>query len=193
MGRPEASTPAMCLPRSGLIAPGLPNIAIRLGEKFGRLMNYGDGVYAAWGAVGPMKDTFDLMMLDVRLPDGSGIDLLQQLQLRPQRPLVVMMTGFGSVESAVDCMRNGAFDYLIKPFEMDHMLEVVARGVATARADERSGRAGRRLFLSRWNENRASPENCCHTCRWRSSDAWPVSLTKFRLIAVVGFARGTCC
>jgi DNA-binding NtrC family response regulator len=62
------------------------------------------------------KDTFDLIFLDVRLPDGDGMEWLKQIQTRPQKPLVVMMTGFGSVESAVECMKNGAFDYLIKPF-----------------------------------------------------------------------------
>ncbi|MBI1963962.1 MAG: sigma-54-dependent Fis family transcriptional regulator, partial [Candidatus Rokubacteria bacterium] len=59
--------------------------------------------------------------VDVRLPDGQGTDLLEQLQHRPQRPLVVIMTGFGSVESAVECMRSGAFDYLIKPFSTDQL------------------------------------------------------------------------
>ena len=39
----------------------------------------------------------------------------------PQKPLVVMVTGFGSVESAVDCMRNGAFDYMLKPFSSDQL------------------------------------------------------------------------
>jgi len=72
------------------------------------------------------KDTFDLIFVDVRLPDGDGTDLLRELQTRPQRPLVVIITGFGSVESAVDCMRNGAFDYLIKPFSSDQ-LEVTLR------------------------------------------------------------------
>jgi DNA-binding NtrC family response regulator len=72
------------------------------------------------------KDTFDLMFVDVRLPDGEGTELLQQLQLRAQKPLVVIMTGFGSVESAVECMRNGAFDYLIKPFSNDQ-IEVTLR------------------------------------------------------------------
>ena len=67
------------------------------------------------------RDTFDLIMVDVRLPDGEGTELLQQLQLRPQRPLVVIMTGYGSVESAVECMRSGAFDYLIKPFSSDQI------------------------------------------------------------------------
>jgi DNA-binding NtrC family response regulator len=67
------------------------------------------------------KDNWDLMFLDVRLPDGEGTDLLRQLQARPQKPLVVMMTGFASVESAVTCMRDGAFDYLIKPFSADQI------------------------------------------------------------------------
>ena len=65
------------------------------------------------------KDNFDLMFVDIRLPDGEGTDLLKQLQTRAQKPLVVMITGFGSVESAVSCMRDGAFDYIIKPFSSD--------------------------------------------------------------------------
>ena len=72
------------------------------------------------------RDTFDLVFVDVRLPDGEGTDLLRAVKLRPQRPLVVFITGFGSVESAVDCMRNGAFDYLIKPFSSDQ-IEITLR------------------------------------------------------------------
>jgi DNA-binding NtrC family response regulator len=67
------------------------------------------------------KDTFDLIFLDVRLPDGDGTDLLKSLQSRPQRPLAVITTGFGTVESAVECMKNGAFDYLIKPFSSEQI------------------------------------------------------------------------
>ncbi len=72
------------------------------------------------------KDSFDLMFVDIRLPDGDGTDLLRELQHRPQKPLVVITTGFGSVESAVECMRNGAFDYLIKPFS-NNQLEVTLK------------------------------------------------------------------
>ena len=72
------------------------------------------------------KDNFDVIFLDVRLPDGDGTDLLKQIQTRPQKPLVVMMTGFGSVESAVECMKNGAFDYIIKPFS-NEQIEVTLR------------------------------------------------------------------
>lgn len=72
------------------------------------------------------KDNFDLIFLDVRLPDGDGTELLKSLQSRPQKPLVVVTTGFGSVESAVECMKDGAFDYLIKPFSHEQ-IEVTLR------------------------------------------------------------------
>jgi DNA-binding NtrC family response regulator len=67
------------------------------------------------------RDNFDLMFADVRLPDGEGTTLLKELQQRPQRPLVVITTGFGSIESAVDCMKNGAFDYMLKPYSNDQL------------------------------------------------------------------------
>jgi DNA-binding NtrC family response regulator len=72
------------------------------------------------------KDNFDIVFVDVRLPDGNGTDLLKQICARPQKSLVIMMTGFGSVESAVECMKNGAFDYLIKPFS-NEQIEVTLR------------------------------------------------------------------
>ncbi|MBX3743681.1 MAG: sigma-54-dependent Fis family transcriptional regulator [Verrucomicrobiae bacterium] len=67
------------------------------------------------------RETFDLILVDVNLPDGDGRDLLRELQSRPQRPHVVMMTGEGSIESAVECMRMGALDYLTKPFTFDEI------------------------------------------------------------------------
>src|ERR1700760_1790020 len=67
------------------------------------------------------KDNFDLIFLDMRLPDGDGTDLLKTIQQRPQKPLVVVTTGFGSIESAVECMKNGAFDYVIKPFSNEQI------------------------------------------------------------------------
>jgi DNA-binding NtrC family response regulator len=72
------------------------------------------------------RDNFDLIFMDMRLPDGDSIELLKELQTRPQRPLAVVMTGFGSVESAVECMKNGSFDYLIKPFSTEQ-IEVTLR------------------------------------------------------------------
>ncbi len=72
------------------------------------------------------KDNFDVIFLDVRLPDGDGTDLLKLIQQRPVKPLCIITTGFGTVESAVECMKNGAFDYLIKPFS-NEQIEVTLR------------------------------------------------------------------
>jgi DNA-binding NtrC family response regulator len=62
------------------------------------------------------SDSFDLMMLDLRLPDGDGQKFLERVATLPEHPLVVMVTGYGTIESAVGCMRAGAFDYVLKPF-----------------------------------------------------------------------------
>jgi DNA-binding NtrC family response regulator len=62
------------------------------------------------------REQFDLMMLDIRLPDGDGQKFLEQVAAMPEHPLVVMVTGYGTIESAVGCMRAGAFDYVLKPF-----------------------------------------------------------------------------
>src|SRR5690348_6274115 len=92
------------------------------------------------------KDNFDVIFLDVRLPDGDGTDLLKLIQSRPQRPLAVVTTGFGSVESAVECMKNGAFDYLIKPFS-NEQIEVTLR-----KAEEFTQILKVNQYLSRDNE-----------------------------------------
>jgi DNA-binding NtrC family response regulator len=72
------------------------------------------------------KDNFDLMLVDVQLPDGDGTELLRRLQTKTSRPLVIIMTAFGSIEAAVDCMRDGAFHYLVKPFSAEQ-LEIILK------------------------------------------------------------------
>jgi DNA-binding NtrC family response regulator len=72
------------------------------------------------------RDAFDLVMLDLRLPDGDGQKFLEQLTALTHRPLVVMVTGHGTIESAVGCMRAGAFDYVLKPF-LPNQIDVILR------------------------------------------------------------------
>lgn len=62
------------------------------------------------------RDNFDVFFMDLSLRNGRGTDLLLEIQMRAQKPLVIVTTSIGSIESAVDCIRSGAFDYLIKPF-----------------------------------------------------------------------------
>jgi DNA-binding NtrC family response regulator len=88
------------------------------------------------------KDNFDLMIVDVRLPDGSGTDLLKQLNARPVKPLVVMISGFGTVDLAVDCMSNGAFTFLTKPFSPEQL------GITLKKAEEHTQLVKVSQFLS---------------------------------------------
>ncbi len=64
------------------------------------------------------RDDFDLVFLDVHLPDGDGTQILDRLGRRSDGPLFVVITGNATIESAVSCMRAGAFDYVIKPFSL---------------------------------------------------------------------------
>ena len=65
------------------------------------------------------KDIFDLILSDVRMPGLSGIDVLKAVKATSPSTIVVMMTAFASTESAVEAMREGAYDYLTKPFQID--------------------------------------------------------------------------
>src|ERR1700678_274147 len=80
------------------------------------------------------REPFDLMFVDVRLPDGNGTDLLARLSSQPRKPNIVMMTGHGSVESAVSCLRGGAFDYIIKPFSSGQIDVVINKAASFIQA-----------------------------------------------------------
>ena len=67
----------------------------------------------------------DLLLLDVKMPQMNGIEVLKQLQAkRPQLPIIIM-TGHGTIESAVEAMKIGAYDYLTKPFPKEKLFAVV--------------------------------------------------------------------
>ncbi len=75
---------------------------------------------------------FQLVLTDVRMPEVSGIDLLRKVKtLSPNTP-VVLLTAYGTVQNAVDAMKQGAFDYLLKPFSSEALEGVVRRALASA-------------------------------------------------------------
>ena len=67
------------------------------------------------------KENPDLLLLDVNLPDGSGLELLKELASRPQPPAIIVITAHGSERLAIDAIRAGAYEYLSKPFEVDEL------------------------------------------------------------------------
>ncbi|HCK4621124.1 TPA: sigma-54-dependent Fis family transcriptional regulator [Pseudomonas aeruginosa] len=72
------------------------------------------------------REPFDLCLTDMRLPDGSGLDLVQYIQQRhPQTP-VAMITAYGSLDTAIQALKAGAFDFLTKPVDLGRLRELVA-------------------------------------------------------------------
>jgi len=80
------------------------------------------------------QKSFDLLLLDVRLPDGSGLDLLRQLR-QPQSALqslpVIVMTAYGELKDAVAAMKLGADDYLKKPVDLDELILTIDKVIQT--------------------------------------------------------------
>ncbi len=80
----------------------------------------------------------DVVIMDVRLPGIDGITAMRELQARIGTTPVVVITAFGSLEIAVRALEEGAFDYLIKPFDLDQAVEVLRRALAS-KADAATG------------------------------------------------------
>src|SRR5215470_12047201 len=71
----------------------------------------------------------ELVLLDVWMPEVDGIELLRSLQEEPDRPQVIMISGHGNIETAVQATKLGAFDFIEKPFSIDALLRVVNRAL----------------------------------------------------------------
>lgn len=73
------------------------------------------------------KGNADIILLDVDLPDGYGPSLLEETSHLPARPPIIMITGFGNIEMAVDAMKNGAHDFLEKPIQFPRLEKSIKR------------------------------------------------------------------
>ena len=82
---------------------------------------------AGEGLRSAMRLSPSVILLDIKLPDGSGLSVLKELRTRNPFPPVVVMTGFPSSDTAIEAMRMGASDYLPKPVGSDRLLEMVER------------------------------------------------------------------
>jgi two-component system, NtrC family, response regulator PilR len=72
------------------------------------------------------KEPFDLCLTDMRLPDGTGLELVQHIQQRHPQVPVAMITAYGSLDTAIQALKAGAFDFLTKPVDLGRLRELVA-------------------------------------------------------------------
>jgi len=76
-----------------------------------------------------LAERADLILTDLKLPGLSGLEMLAQIRRQNSHTPIIVMTAFGTVESAVEAMKAGAFDFLPKPFSMDHLMAVVRKAL----------------------------------------------------------------
>ena len=76
-----------------------------------------------------LKGEYELYLIDVMMPDGSGLDLLDPILEHDPNAICIIITGFGSIQMAVEAVRQGAYDFLSKPFTSDELLMAVGQGL----------------------------------------------------------------
>lgn len=109
--------------------PGLRNVVFGMLKPTGHtLFVTEDGNQAIATA---QKENPDLALLDMRVPDMDGLEVVAKLKEMNPRIQCIMLSGFGDVESAVSAMKQGAFDYISKPFKLEEVLRVVGKALAT--------------------------------------------------------------
>ncbi len=112
------------------------------------------------------KDMPDLAILDLKLPDGSGLDLLREIKRIQPEVSVIMMTAFGELETAVEAMSTGAFWFVKKPFQNDELLALVARALESQKLW---------LELRRLRNNAFSDEEFLHSTSPRMQEAYAIA------------------
>ena len=109
------------------IASGLQKILRAQGYQVTALVRGDEGLASA------LAEDFDVVITDLKLPGIDGLDLVKQLhQKKPKLP-ILLITAHGSTETAIEATRWGAFDYLPKPFEVEELLDLIARALQSSR------------------------------------------------------------
>jgi nitrogen regulation protein NR(I) len=90
-----------------------------------------------------VEGKFDLVLSDWRLPGISGLDLVRQLHAAKPKLPIILMTAHGTTDTAIEATKNGAYDYLLKPFEMPELIELVHKALDSSRLSEGEVELGR--------------------------------------------------
>ena len=81
-----------------------------------------------------LSQDYDLVFLDMKMPDGNGLDLLQRIKEKRPEQRVIIVTGYASIDSAVEAIRKGASDYMPKPFTPEELYSITSRTLVTSAA-----------------------------------------------------------
>jgi response regulator RpfG family c-di-GMP phosphodiesterase len=95
---------------------------------------------------------YDLLITDLKMPRLSGLQLLEKIEQERLGVLTVLMTGFGTVETAIEAMKKGAYDYLLKPFKVEEVIHVVERALYRQRLQAENIRLREALTIYKVSE-----------------------------------------
>lgn len=123
-------------------------------------------------------ERFDVVLTDVRMPGGDGFELVKLVKQRWPLIEVIMVTAFGTIPAAVEAMRQGAYDYIEKPFDPDDVSLVVARALGSHRERAENARAAERPASAEPDLAALSYREALATARDRGSREYLVALLK---------------
>ncbi|MGA7276396.1 MAG: sigma-54 dependent transcriptional regulator [Desulfocapsaceae bacterium] len=93
-----------------------------------------------------LSGKYDIVLLDIRLPDIDGMEILASLREKKPEIQVIVMTGYSTVQNAVEAMKGGAFDYLAKPFTEDEIILAVEKAIEDKRLRDENTLLRKQLF-----------------------------------------------
>ena len=92
------------------------------------------------------NESFDIILADIKMPGMDGLEMLRRIKLLKSDSIVIVMTAFATVDTAVQALKDGAFDYVTKPFDPDDLSHLIRN-------------ASKQIVLSEENEN-SQAEGC---------------------------------
>jgi response regulator RpfG family c-di-GMP phosphodiesterase len=98
------------------------------------------------------RRSYNLVISDLKMPRMGGLELLENINKLNLNVLTVIMTGFGTVETAIEAMKKGAYDYILKPFKVEEVVHIVQRGLDRQRLQEENIRLKEALSLYKISE-----------------------------------------
>lgn len=127
------------------------------------------------------RQAFDVVITDIIMGQVDGMEVLHMARQQPYLPEVIILTGHGSFDTAVQAVREGACDYLVKPCSTEQLLTCVAQAVARHQADQQVRDAARQLMHALYgttgNETSRSPQNQADTNPSSISTQTPACIT----------------
>ncbi|MDH3845056.1 MAG: response regulator, partial [Myxococcales bacterium] len=98
------------------------------------------------------RDRFDLVLSDLKMPNMGGLELLGAIRKHTPHVVTIIMTGFGTVETAIEAMKQGAYDYVLKPFKVEEVVHTIRRGLEKQRLQAENFRLKEALSLYKVSE-----------------------------------------